>query len=235
MGTLYGLALCAGVGGLELGFDLAFGPASIECWVEHDPKKARVLQARMQDGIFADAPIWDDLRTFNGREWRGIDFLAAGWPCRPFSTASRGRATAPDLWGSVRQVVAQSRPRLVALENVPRAPWASVGNSLERLGYSVAHCVACPSTLGAPHRRPRGYLLAYSDREGEPRRALDAEMQKWPAYLRWQTEVQGTTPEVWEYLMGWPPGWTDYEPAATEWSRWRQRMLSELWRLEQGL
>lgn len=180
MGTLHGLALCAGVGGLELGFDLAFGPASIECWVEHDPKKARVLQARMRDGIFADAPIWDDLRTFNGREWRGIDFLAAGWPCRPFSTASRGRATAPDLWGSVRRVVAQSRPRLVALENVPRAPWASVGNSLERLGYSVAHCVTCPSTLGAPHRRPRGYLLAYSDREGEPRRALDAEVARIP-------------------------------------------------------
>jgi hypothetical protein len=60
-------------------------------------------------------------------------------------------------------------------------------------------------------------------------------MQKWPAYRRWQTEVQGTTPEVWEYLMGWPRGWTDYEPAATEWSRWRRRMRSELWRLEQGL
>jgi hypothetical protein len=35
-------------------------------------------------------------------------------------------------------------------------------------------------------------------------------------------------PEFVEWLMGWPVGWTDFEPVATEWCRWRQRMLSEL-------
>ncbi len=38
-----------------------------------------------------------------------------------------------------------------------------------------------------------------------------------------------------ETLMGWPIGWTELEPVATEWSRWWQLMRSELWRLEQGL
>jgi hypothetical protein len=34
-----------------------------------------------------------------------------------------------------------------------------------------------------------------------------------------------------EWLMGWPPGWTDFEPVAMEWSRWWQLMRSELSRL----
>lgn len=35
-----------------------------------------------------------------------------------------------------------------------------------------------------------------------------------------------------EWLMGFPIGWTAFEPSATEWSRWLRRMRSELWRLE---
>jgi hypothetical protein len=34
-----------------------------------------------------------------------------------------------------------------------------------------------------------------------------------------------------EALMGWPIGWTGFASVATEWSRWLQRMRSELWRL----
>jgi hypothetical protein len=34
-----------------------------------------------------------------------------------------------------------------------------------------------------------------------------------------------------EALMGWPSGWTGFGSVATEWSRWLQRMRSELWRL----
>jgi hypothetical protein len=38
-------------------------------------------------------------------------------------------------------------------------------------------------------------------------------------------------PDFVEWLMGWPRGWTDFAPVATEWSRWSQRMRSELSRL----
>lgn len=34
-----------------------------------------------------------------------------------------------------------------------------------------------------------------------------------------------------EWLMGWPLGWTDFAPVATEWSRWSQLMRYELSRL----
>lgn len=34
-----------------------------------------------------------------------------------------------------------------------------------------------------------------------------------------------------EWLMGWPIGWTEFEPVATAWSRWWQRMRSEFFAL----
>jgi len=37
-----------------------------------------------------------------------------------------------------------------------------------------------------------------------------------------------------EWLMGWPPGWTAFEPVATEWCHWRQRMRFALSRLVSG-
>ena len=37
-----------------------------------------------------------------------------------------------------------------------------------------------------------------------------------------------------EALMGWPIGWTAFEPVAMEWYLWKQLMRSELLRLEQG-
>jgi hypothetical protein len=37
-------------------------------------------------------------------------------------------------------------------------------------------------------------------------------------------------PQFVEYLMGWPIGWTAFEPVVTESSRWRQRMRSTFWR-----
>lgn len=38
-------------------------------------------------------------------------------------------------------------------------------------------------------------------------------------------------PEFVEWLMGWPRGWTDFAPVATEWCRWWRLMRSEFWRV----
>ena len=38
-------------------------------------------------------------------------------------------------------------------------------------------------------------------------------------------------PAFTEWLMGWPIGWTDFDPAATAWCHWLPRMRSELSRL----
>lgn len=46
-------------------------------------------------------------------------------------------------------------------------------------------------------------------------------MRKWPAYARWQDLTGGrTVPTDWEWMMGWPAGWTAY--AALETAKFRE-------------
>ena len=151
MGELRTLALCAGIGGLELGLRRAF-PSRVVCWVERDAYAQRVLLARMRDGRLDDAPLWDDLSTFDAAEWEGrCDLVAAGFPCQPYSTAGKklGPADIRDMWPHVARVVAEARPALVALENVARySPVASASAS-------------CPtSTTQGPVGQPVGTTLA---------------------------------------------------------------------------
>ena len=55
---------------------------------------------------------------------------------------------------------------------------------------------------------------------------LDAKsMRKWPAYASYQDWLHGakTSPEIWEWFMGWPIGWTDSTPLAMDrWQQWQQ-------------
>lgn len=76
------LSLCSGGGGLDLGVRLAIPGAREVCFVEHEAFPASVLVARMEEGLLAPCPVWTDLRTFDGRPWRGVvDLVVGGYPC----------------------------------------------------------------------------------------------------------------------------------------------------------
>ena len=80
---IHGLALCSGVGGLELGLDLVLGYDGFRtvCHVERDAYCAANLVARMADQTLDLAPIWDDIFTFNAKDFRGsVDLISAGFP-----------------------------------------------------------------------------------------------------------------------------------------------------------
>ncbi len=71
---LNALDICAGSGIGSWAFE-RIGFARTVCYVERDPYCQRLLRARMCSGDITDAPIWDDLKTFDGRPWRGcVDF-----------------------------------------------------------------------------------------------------------------------------------------------------------------
>lgn len=61
------------------------------CAVEIEPYCRKVLLPRQRDGILPKFPIWDDVRTFDGRPWRGkIDVVCGGFPCQDISCAGKG-------------------------------------------------------------------------------------------------------------------------------------------------
>lgn len=164
------LALFAGAGGGILG-GLLLGWRTV-CAVELDEYCRRVLMQRQDDGILEPFPIWDDVTTFRGDEWRGlVDVVSAGFPCTPWSVAGKreGAADSRNLWPDTARVIREVRPRWVLLENVPGLAahpyFVTVIGDLAALGFSARWDYFTACSTGAPHVRRRLFIIADSERD----------------------------------------------------------------------
>jgi DNA (cytosine-5)-methyltransferase 1 len=168
-GSLAGLSLCAGYGGLDLGLTIAEPDYHTVCYVEQEAHAAATLVARMEDAALAQAPIWDNLRTFDGNQWRGrIHILSAGYPCQPFSYSGvrKGGSDPRHLWPEVARIISEAQPTAVFLENVEghvTLGLAEVSSELARLGYRAKAGLFTAREVGARHQRRRLFILAYSN------------------------------------------------------------------------
>jgi DNA (cytosine-5)-methyltransferase 1 len=189
--TINVLSVCSGYGGLDLGVEFATGERTrTVCYVEKEAAAAGILAARMEEWQLDPAPVWSDLRTFDGRRWRGcVDLVVAGIPCQPYSAAGKrlGEDDERDLVDDFVALVADVRPALVFVENVPAfvGPWdergmpgfARLAIGLQRLAYRVEEpCLVAAEDVGAPHRRERAFVLAHAERD-----RLQGQRQAWPA------------------------------------------------------
>lgn len=173
---LRGLSLCSGVGGLDLGIHLAEPGYRTVGFVERDSFAASTLVARMEDKALDHAPIWDDLRSFDGRAWRGkVHIVSAGYPCQPFSFCGRrkGEDDPRHLWPDVRRVLVETRAPVFFGENVAghlSLGFRDVAGDLQEMGYRVAARVVSAAEVGASHTRERLFILAYADGQivGQP-------------------------------------------------------------------
>jgi len=164
------LALFAGAGGGILGGHL-LGWRTV-CAVEIEDYPRRVLLARQRDGILPRFPIWDDIKTFDGKPWRGrVDVVSGGFPCQDISAAGKGagiRGERSGMWAEMARVVGEVQPRFVFVENSPMLTSRGLGvvlGDLSQLGYDARWGV-----LGGRHartdcRRERIWLLACPNKE----------------------------------------------------------------------
>lgn len=167
-----GVSLCAGVGGLDLGLHLALPGYRTVCFVERYSFAAAALVARMADASMAPAPVWDDLRSFDGRAWRGkVHIVTAGYPCQPFTLSGlrRGEDDPRHLWPEVARIAGEIAPEWVFFENVPghlSLGFQDVARDLQAMGYRVAACVVSASEVGGTHTRERMFILGHADIQG---------------------------------------------------------------------
>ena len=163
------LSLCAGVGGLDLGIRVAQPDARTVCYVEIEAFACEILATRMEDKTMDEAPVWTDLRSFNGKPWRGcVDIVTVGYPCQPFSVAGKqkGKDDPRHLWPDVFRVVREVRPKICFFENVPghlRLGFEQVHDDLSGLGYSVKAGLFSAQEVGSSHKRERLFILAYRE------------------------------------------------------------------------
>lgn len=170
------LSLCSGIGGLELGIGRAID-SRVVGYCERDSYAASVLLARQESGELCPAPIWcGNLEDLPTDEIERPDLICAGFPCQPFSTASRGRKVARDLWPEVEHRIWAARPAFVFIENVQRQPVEQACEDLEKLGYTAARDRFCASEVVCPSPRVRWFALAHLNGKSELRRAINEQM-----------------------------------------------------------
>lgn len=167
-----GISLCAGYAGLDLGLHIAEPRYRTVGYVEREAHAAATLVARMADQALGEALVWDDLRSFDGRPWRGrVHLLSAGYPCQPFSYAGRrgGESDPRHLWPEVARIAGEIEPEWIFCENVEghlSMGYADVEACLRGMGYTTKAGIFTAREAGASHRRRRLFILAHADRLG---------------------------------------------------------------------
>jgi DNA (cytosine-5)-methyltransferase 1 len=194
--------ICAGAGGQSLGLERAGFEHDLS--VELDPNAAATLRHnrphwKVAVGDVASPGVW------NPADYAGVDLLAGGVPCPPFTIAGKqlGSTDERDLFAWAIELCGAVQPRALLLENVrglslPRfaAYRQHVLDRLAELGYAADWRLLHASDYGVPQLRPRFVLIAM--------RPADF------AYFAWPEPHPGDTSTVGETLLelmaanGWP-------------------------------
>ena len=169
------LEICAGAGGQALGTERA-GFVHVGL-IEMEKKACETLTT--------NRPFWNviegDITKINVRAFEGVDLLAGGVPCPPFSIAGQklGQDDARDLFPTAIRFVKECSPRAILIENVKgllERRFADyrlqITRQLADLGY-IAHWKllnACDFRVS--QLRPRAVMVAL--------RPADAERFAWP-------------------------------------------------------
>lgn len=165
------VGLCAGSGGLDLGFELA-GFQHLHA-IDNNPWAIKTLKHNRSDWSVS----LGDLREFSLAPHHVPDILLAGVPCQGFSLGGNRQDTDPrnQLYKHVIRIAAESQPRVVVIENVlnlrrmksPHTgkPFAvQITQDLERCGYTVFHSIFKMCHYGVPQTRRRFVFVAFRDR-----------------------------------------------------------------------
>ena len=164
---LTSLEICAGAGGQAIGLEMAgFEHIAV---VEIDSNACATLRA--------NRPNWrvieQDLRSFSAHEFKGVDLLAGGVPCPPFSIAGKqlGSDDERDLFPTALRLIEECNPKAVMIENVRGIfdpefkPYRlAIQAKLKEMGYSSDWTLHNASNYGVPQLRPRSILVALRPR-----------------------------------------------------------------------
>jgi len=169
MDTFTELSLFSGGGGGLLASKHLLGWRTV-CYIEKDPIAQRVLISRIRDGYLDNAPMWDDVTTFDGKPWRGlVDIVTAGFPCQPYSIAGKkdGADDARNLWPDTIRIIREANPEWILLENVAALISFDyvkrIFRDLAESGFDSRWSCIRAFDVGAPHLRERLWIVSHSN------------------------------------------------------------------------
>ena len=172
--------LFAGLGGIRLGFQQAMDELGLETeCVFSSEIKPYAIQA--YNGFYGKEEIFGDITLVNTeQDIPNFDYLLAGFPCQPFSSAGNRNGfadTRGTLFFEIERILqdkinANHPARGFLLENVEGLINHNNGNTLntmithlEYLGYHVSCKLLDSKEFGLPQSRKRVYIIGSLDEE----------------------------------------------------------------------
>jgi DNA (cytosine-5)-methyltransferase 1 len=165
--------LFAGIGGIRLGFDRAFGEENETVFVsEWDSYAQKTYAANFEDPF----PIAGDITAISEQNIPAFDICLAGFPCQAFSLAGKRMGFNDDYKGKCRGTLFQDvvriceyhKPAVIFCENVKGLTihdrgrtFKVIKGAFEEIGYVVHDKVLNSKDFGVPQNRERIYLVCF--------------------------------------------------------------------------
>lgn len=162
--------LFAGIGGIRLGFEQAFGK-DLECVFTSEIDKF-AIQTYTEN--FGNENIYGDITKISEKDIPEHDILLAGFPCQPFSQAGLKKGfkdTRGTLFFDIERILISKKPKAFLLENVKQLKGHDKGNTLKVIlqhlndtGYKTYIKVLAAKDFGIPQNRERIYIVGFLDK-----------------------------------------------------------------------
>ncbi len=165
--------LFAGIGGIRMGFDNAFGNQIETVFVsEWDEFAQKTYKANYKDNF----EIAGDITKIDEKDVPSFDICLAGFPCQAFSLAGKRQGFDDDYKGlcrgtlfmDVARICDVHNPDVIFCENVKGLAIHDKGRTFEiirktfeDLGYKVFSDILNSKNFGVPQNRERIYIVAF--------------------------------------------------------------------------
>lgn len=170
---LKSIDLFAGIGGIRLGFERAFGDSIKTVFVsEWDEYAQKTYKANFHD----DFEIAGDITKIAVDDIPDFDICLAGFPCQAFSLAGQRKGFKDDYKGMARgtlffdvaRICEKKKPKVIFCENVKGLTIHDKGRTFEiitetlkQIGYKPFEQILNSRDFGVPQNRERIYIVAF--------------------------------------------------------------------------
>ena len=175
MEKLKSIDLFAGIGGIRLGFDNAFGEEIETVFVsEWDEYAQKTYKANFKDNF----DIAGDITAIDEKDIPEFDICLAGFPCQAFSMAGKHQGFKDDYKGKCRgtlfldvaRICEYHKPKVIFCENVKGLTIHDKGQTFKiivdtfrNLGYKVFTKILNSKDFGVPQNRERIYIVCFRE------------------------------------------------------------------------
>ena len=165
--------LFAGIGGIRMGFEKAFGDNIQTVFVSELDKYA---QKTYKDNYHDSFDITGDITVCDEKSIPSFDICLAGFPCQAFSVAGKHGGFDDDYHGRCRgtlfldvvRICDYHKPKVIFCENVKGLmihdkgrTFKVIKSAFEEIGYTVFTKLLNSKDFGVPQNRERVYLVCF--------------------------------------------------------------------------